>query len=102
MVIDGESVCALEADGDAFAAFGRRSFAWLVLLEHVGCAVQFKPAPAELSVVDPFFGFGVAEAVDIEAERCLHVRDPEERDRLLNVEGALFGFALQSWHGISF
>ena len=84
-MVDREGVSALEADGDAFAALVGGNLAGVVLLEHVGCAFEFEPAPADLAVDDPLFGALVAEAVDVEAERGFHVGDHEEGNGLLDV-----------------
>ena len=91
VVIDGDRVFALEADGDAFAASAGGDCVGAILLQHMGCASEFEPAPAELAFVDPPFFHGEAEALDVEAERGFDVRDSEERDGLLYVWLGVFG-----------
>jgi hypothetical protein len=76
---------ALEADGEAFASFAGWDFAGMVLLEHVSRASKFEPARAEFALVDPFLSLATAEAIDVKAEGGFHIRDPEERNYLLDV-----------------
>ena len=85
LVIDGEGVVALEADGDPFSLVVGGDFFGAVLLEHEGGSAELEPAPADFVVDDPLVGALEAEAVDVEAEGGFDVGDPEERDGLLDV-----------------
>jgi hypothetical protein len=91
--VEGESVAALEADGDAMAeSLTGEGGVWAELLKHDGGAFELEPAPADFAVDDPLFGAGESEAFDVEAEGGFHVGDHEEGDGLLDV-----GFFSDRW-----
>src|SRR5580700_3632505 len=92
-MVDGESVAALEADGDALSQFfGAERGVRAVLLKHERCVSDLKPAPANFFVDDPLSGALKAEAFDVEAEGGSHVGDHEKGNGLLDV-----GFVASHW-----
>jgi hypothetical protein len=55
------------------------------LLQHQCRVPMLKPAPAKLALVNPFLRHHETKAINIEAQRGLDTRNPEEWHRLLNV-----------------
>src|SRR5579871_3751734 len=92
LTVDGQSVVALEADGDSHAKFTLRlSRVWVMvfleLLQHQGSVANLQPAPANFvrAIGRPLFGHHKAQAIHIKTKRCLHTGHAKKGHSLLYV-----------------